>query len=144
MVVRLLGVHNSRDEGIVAWRSSHQKGGGISINGVGNGDVEITKCKFEENVALDGGGADVSGTPALIQDCIFSNNFAENNGGGIHNGYRGNTRIVRCVLSNNKADYAGGGIQNLYSLSEVIDCTIEGNEALVGGGSETAALLWSG
>jgi len=68
-----------------------------------------------------------------VINCTFSENSAQNEGGGIYN-YRGNSILVNCTLSGNSAVDYGGGIYNDQSNSNMDNCTISENSAQYGGG----------
>ncbi len=69
-----------------------------------------------------------------IANCIFNNNFSNNNaendddiaerGGGMANYYNSNPTVIDCVFTNN-----GGGILNKNSMPIVTNCTFKDNHA---------------
>ncbi|MFU8833211.1 MAG: choice-of-anchor Q domain-containing protein, partial [Wenzhouxiangella sp.] len=80
-----------------------------------------------------GGGIWNLGTLALT-DSVVSGNFAEVSGGGIAND--GILHITRSTISGNSVALfgSGGGIENFEAELTIVDSTISGNAADIGGG----------
>ena len=92
-----------------------KNGAGLLIE-TGSGNPTIKNCIFSENIAdVDGGGLNRSDTKITIDSCIFINNSANNGGGGgmlTHLGHDTST-INNCIFIGNKAFGSGGGIRHI-------------------------------
>ena len=138
-------------------------GGGISISD--SSSPTITNCEFSQNVAggiscssssstisisesaFTGNGADgvignggaihCSTSSSTIEDCEFTDNTADGDGGGIFCTNSSSPTIERCVFSGNTADDDGGGFYSLHSTPTLINCLFIENEAENGGGIAT-------
>ncbi len=104
-------------------------GGAIWLS---SGDVEITRCTFVGNHAINGAGISCSGQGARITQCVFVENRAFN-GGALD--FRANTAIVTdCLFVGNTAT-RGGAVSCWYdSAPEITGCTLVANEASDQGG----------
>jgi len=84
----------------------------------------------------NGAGISVDEAAPTIEDCIFVNNNAYFNGGGIYWGYSTTLGFIRnCVFHGNTGEYRGGGISlsNAAVSPEITDCVFYDNEAALGG-----------
>ncbi|MBL7077846.1 MAG: hypothetical protein ISS31_10280 [Kiritimatiellae bacterium] len=87
----------------------------------------------------NGGGIAVIHAAATIEDCIFSNNTASMNGGGVQYGYAATAGAIRnCVFYGNSASYRGGGINCDHGHGEnvapaITGCVFYDNDAGSGG-----------
>lgn len=92
------------------------------------------RCIFRNNRSGEGGGLYVwFPCAAWIEDCEFDGNTAAR-GGGLFTYYASNVLIERTVFRNNVASEAGGAIDmSMEQYPDVIECTFEGNEAVLGG-----------
>lgn len=123
-------------------------GGGVGNNSVAaNTDILIDDCIIRRNTATHGGGVRIKGT---IQNSIIENNSTTNNAGGgahMHTGrmvnciVRGNTsgdntggvrmygkgQLINSLIVNNTAVGEIGGVSIEFANSDVIGCTIVGN-----------------
>jgi Bacterial Ig-like domain (group 3) len=137
-------VDNDGDKG----SASGGVGGGLFNS---NAQVQITNCKFANNVAEGlGGGAicNVGGT-MVLGDSTIENNTASSSGGGLYV-VGGNVTITGTSIENNAANTSGGGIDfdngSAQALEEGVEAsdltiansTIASNTASDGGG------IWSG
>ncbi|KPK75116.1 MAG: hypothetical protein AMJ79_12490, partial [Phycisphaerae bacterium SM23_30] len=95
------------------------EGGGIYCL---NFNPNIINCIFTNNRAISNGGGLYGGA---ISNCTINGNQAEVNGGGICGGI-----ISNCTITNNRADGDGGGI----SGGIISNCTITNNRADGNGG----------
>ncbi len=146
--------------------SAYGYGGGI-FNSM-TSQTSVTNSTFSENKSENGGGiANVHPdnpyteyNRSTIADCIFSGNYAADNGGGIYNmnfvsevsdstfksnqaGYGGGiynngveteTTIKNSIFEENHAD-SGGGMANYNDASpRLINCIFSANDAGFGGG----------
>ena len=92
-------------------------GGGIALEPQG-GNLNISGGAFERNRAITGGGLMAFGgaifipknNPVKIENCHFSNNFAEKFGGSIYTGSEKEVTITKCKFTNNRAGNNGGAI----------------------------------
>ena len=93
------------------------------------GKIVLLRCQIHDNIAKNGGGIYCSSShnPSHFVNCIFSNNFADDHGGGINCFGEGRT-FWSCLISNNTADMGGGCY--LGANNQLYNCTIVKNEAL--------------
>lgn len=91
---------------------------------------KLTNCAFRKNSATYGGGMIDSGNGALLIDCRFSENEADD-GGALNTG--GTATLIRCNFYENRAN-DGAGIMNSGSLL-LKDCTFSRNVAAHSGGA---------
>ncbi|MFO0828265.1 MAG: hypothetical protein U0572_08955 [Phycisphaerales bacterium] len=128
--------------------------------------ARVSRCRFEENSAVQGGAAQIGGTqnvPITFANCAFTGNVSTANatgfgGGAIDAAYNGSHEFVNCVFSGNKAVGTGqGGAFRVASNSKITleNCTLAGNSAggngagiFVGTGPSASAtlkncILWS-
>lgn len=91
----------------------------------------VINCIFNDNIAaLDGGGIFSNGHSTLI-NCAFYCNTAGRNGGGLMNDL-GELNMVNCIFADNAATYGGGCYSSMSG--QVKNCTFAGNIALASGG----------
>lgn len=111
--------------------------GGSNLGGAGifgrDCSPVIKNCIIRNNACLksSGGGINITGSDALIIDCVFYDNAAER-GAAIACG-RG-VKIINCLIFNNWASSGGGGIYCMSEDTEIINCTIVKNTATFFGG----------
>ncbi len=127
------------EHGFTTGSAFSERGGGIYC---GSADAVITHCRISDNRSFSGGGIFVyigsGGGPFTISDCTFSNNEAENVGGGF--GFRGPQLVLtRCLFEENKSDSIGGGIYcygyiAAGSVVRITGCTFDKNRAEDRGG----------
>ncbi len=106
-------------------------GGGI----FNKGTVNLEKgASVIHNAAHNGGG--IYGNRELINlnGGTVANNEAEQCGGGIYIGYRGNISIHSGTISNNVAKNSGGGVHSLGGSVTLHNGTIFANDAYSSGG----------
>ena len=102
-----------------------------AVNGLGGGarcestNAVLSNCVLIRNSAMNGGGV-ASGT---VNNCILSNNVAQNTGGG---GYVGT--FNNCLFVGNAAAYGGAAAAIISGSANLNNCTIYGNSASVLGG----------
>ncbi len=75
----------------------------------------------------NGGGMYIHGAAATIEECIFANNTASMNGGGLSYGYAPTLGFIRnCVFYGNSAPYRAGGIFCDHGVLEYVSPIITG------------------
>jgi len=112
-------------------------GGGINTASI---DAVISHCRVSDCHAYRGGGLYVQSDPltgpSTISACTFSNNSAEQQGGGLS--FSGaDLVLIDCLFENNQCGSNGGGVYcygYFVSSVEIIGCTFLENEADSGGG----------
>ena len=111
------------------------RGGGI-LNWE-DGDASIVECDFEFNSANTGGGVYNYLCSPTLTDCTFVGNTAVDGGGVLNANPGGSSNIpvfMRCVFRENNAISEGGGIHNFSISPQILECTISDNTAAIGGG----------
>lgn len=115
-------------------------GGGVGENSVSsNTDVVVDDCWIRNNEASHGGGVRIKGT---IQNSIIENNNTKNGGktgpaGGVH---LQTGRMVNCIVRGNTSGGDAGGVR-MFGKGQLINTLVIGNTATgkVGGvGVESA------
>ena len=120
-------------DGFTIQNGQAAQGGGIVLRN----NTQIKNCKFGHNYASNYGGAisqrSSESISILIEDCEFFDNEATS-GGAIAD--YGNTSFVRCVFHDNRASQNGGGVRCVTSgsPSQFVNCTFSNNTAQQGGG----------
>jgi predicted outer membrane repeat protein len=111
-------------------------GGGGLVSG---GTLTVTNCAFNNNQALGGGGAILSGSGKLfVSNCTFSLNSTTGFGGAISN-VGGTLSATNCTFGNNTAGVGGGGIETeSASANSVTNCTFNFNGVASSGGNGSA------
>ncbi|MEZ5063177.1 MAG: right-handed parallel beta-helix repeat-containing protein [bacterium] len=100
-------------------------------------DALVERCTVFGNWSLHaGGGASITRSNAIVNDCLFMDNETfEVDGGGVLVKAEAQPIFTRCVFAGNRA-WAGGalGLGNLPNVT-VIDCLFENNDAVSRGGA---------
>jgi predicted outer membrane repeat protein len=97
----------------VAFRGNDGVAGGAVA--LGDGVHTVVDCSFEENDAVHGGGVHVSGEGTVsLEGSLFSNNRAEDFGGGLRAVSGFQVSFSRCWFLNNRA-FRGGGVHSLLT-----------------------------
>lgn len=99
----------------------------------------IQYCRFEDNIALSGGGAIACDTSdPTISECYFSYNQAVmsgyNYGGGAIWGILAEFLCSNCTFDSNSGDY-GGAVLLVQSSPSISGCSFTGNSAYTEGGA---------
>ena len=121
-------------DGFTIQNGNAMNGGGILLES----DAQIRNCKFCHNHASFLGGAVYQQSLAASRTFFFENcEFFDNeafHGGAIYD--YGNTSFFRCIFHDNHAQNNGGGVFCITegSPSQFINCTINNNTAKNGGG----------
>lgn len=112
----------------------------------GEAKLYIDDCKFINNRPTE-----TSPTPAslleisssynsqhevILNNCLFENNIASENGGAVEV-YIGNnyTEFIDCIFKNNEATNGAGGAISSCSPTKIVNCLFEGNKSLYEGGA---------
>ncbi len=105
-------------------------------------NITISHCTITQNSANWGGGIYLSGSNAVISNCVITDNQCKNNGGGIYC-TNSNPIISNCLISGNLCNTSpttssgrgGGGICANHSSSPTIrGCVLENNHSIWNGG----------
>jgi parallel beta-helix repeat protein len=117
---------------------------GVSGYGAGMGNDHsspiVTNCAFVNNNANYGGGVDnYAFSGPTFKNCIFSGNYAYQEGGGmINRSTIYSVSLINCTFSGNNA-YEGGGLYNIYSDPILRNCISWGNSSEVHDGDEATS-----
>jgi predicted outer membrane repeat protein len=105
-------------------------GGGISVAGSSDFDLEVNSCHIVGNTSgASGGGiawSSVNNNTMLVSRCNLIGNAALDMGGGIYS-TGSMTRIEDCNIIGNIAGHDGGGIYCSLGHSTIENCRIENN-----------------
>jgi len=116
--------------------------GGGAIHASDNSSPILSGCLFQENTAVDEGGAFFLGSNsgiALVAGCVFLENHAGVNGGAITCEV-GSLNATGCTLLRNTADEGGGAVHATTTATAFFTgCTFVGNEAALQGGCVRAS-----
>ncbi|MEE0936161.1 MAG: Ig-like domain repeat protein, partial [Methanobrevibacter sp.] len=116
--------------------NNHAYDGGAIYVGSASGKINITKSTFEDNYALNVGGAvSLSASSVTINQSNFYNNKALQ-GGALYVGGEGETNYVYNSVfeGNNATDGNGGAINWMASSGTIINSNLTNNNAYYGGG----------
>ncbi|TVR77992.1 MAG: DUF1565 domain-containing protein, partial [Saprospirales bacterium] len=117
---------------ITGAKNESESGGGLAVSN--SSDLLLRNLFISNNFALNGGGLDNVGSTLTIEDCIFNNNFAVEDGGGIFFNSAGVSLIVNTVFQNNDANGEGGAVAFIGSeLVNIHNCEFLNNSAVGGG-----------
>jgi len=116
---------------LITSNSASGEGGGIKL---WNSNPEITGNTISNNSAQFGGGIQWYESSPMIENNIIEYNAAEAGGGIVCTG-NSNPTITNTTIENNIATSgSGGGIASWESSLNLINVTINGNNAFEGGG----------
>ncbi|UCG48171.1 MAG: right-handed parallel beta-helix repeat-containing protein [Phycisphaerales bacterium] len=100
---------------------------------------KLSNCTFRGNSASGGsagGFYNMQQSDAQLVGCVFTDNSARYEGGGIYN--RGTAFVFNCTFSGNAnttySHSVGGAMSNRCPLSTVVNCVFTENSAAYGGG----------
>lgn len=108
-------------------------GGGFTLRL--NSDALVERVTVTHNHSIHaGGGASITGSNAILNDCVFAfNSTDEAHGGGLLIKAGALPVLTRCVFYRNDAFFGGAmGLGN-YPDVQAVDCLFLGNTALQGG-----------
>jgi predicted outer membrane repeat protein len=111
-------------------------GGGFTLRK--DCDALVERCVVAGNRALHaGGGASITRSNAIVNDCVFvDNEIDEADGGGVLVKAEAEPVFTRCVFAGNRAPWGAAlGIGN-FPIVTAIDCLFENNTAGNGGAIE--------
>jgi parallel beta-helix repeat protein/predicted outer membrane repeat protein len=100
-------------------------------------EVAVSDCLFTDNLANhNGGGLYNTSSKVTARRCVFRENRAYDGGAVYMNGIAGEdlTRLENCLMESNTAYVSGGGVYLLRSSTTLINCTIVENAAIYAGG----------
>ncbi|GGH66661.1 T9SS type A sorting domain-containing protein [Phaeocystidibacter marisrubri] len=120
--------------------TAYNRGGGI--RSVFNDSIYLEDCTFKNNIANEGGGVFIVGSPFHLKACTFSRDSALSyEGGGISIQGSDFGRLDDCNFIQNYTTSQGGGLASYYSDSIVINrCYFESNIA----NSAAGAVMFTG
>ena len=123
-------------------QSRPTQGGGMDARQLQPGSL-IANSQFISNTAGGdrgyGGGLNVSYSEVLIQDCLFEDNYATRDGGGLDILLASPVRLMGTSFKNNTAASNGGAI-----LAEQGFCSLKENSLEIGGGTLTGNQAYAG
>ncbi len=106
-----------------------------------NANPTFDECLIRDNVGEQGGGIFVNdlgtlGSSPLITNCIFEDNEAMDRGGAVYNSSDpGKTFIINCTFEGNSAVQGGAVVASSMSETDVLGCTFDDNNAVEAGGA---------
>lgn len=107
--------------------SGHSSWRPVTFQGSEGALCRLTGFRIMNGRTEESGGAILgNGAYATIENCIITENCADENGGGLA---KCHGRISNCVISNNAALDKGGALYNCGGT--IINCTIARNESLL-------------
>ncbi|CAK84354.1 unnamed protein product (macronuclear) [Paramecium tetraurelia] len=82
-------------------------------------DIKIEDSKFDNNQGLFGGAMLISGVSTNINNCQFTNNYANNTGGSIYFDYKTNSELLifNSLFADNTANIGGAVFLGNYSIN---------------------------
>jgi len=90
--------------------------------------TQITDCRFENNKASSGGACWFYAYNHVISNCVFINNRAVYDSGGLYFHPNGtNNLVANCTFTGNVASTYGGGMYASSGQTTIRDCSIIGN-----------------
>ena len=118
----------------ICHNNSRNNGGGINHHPtVEPKGVLVENCEFFDNDAVSGGAISDIGNATYIS-CSVYDNHASHSGGGIYCTANGKaSQFINCTINNNSA-LNGGGIYSNGTNSTFWSCLINNNTAQIGGG----------
>lgn len=119
-------------ESFLIENKAERYGGGIQNR---EGELEINKTSFIDNIANLNGGAIMNNSEwmIVINESEFTNNYSWRDGGAIYN-FRGKLTIMKTTLNNNKIGYGyGGAISNIEKELIIKNSNLYDNTAGGGG-----------
>lgn len=124
-----IGASNVTVRGFIFRNGRSDAGAGLSLNG---NSILIENCVFEDNVAVwQGGGLSAYNSSGTIRGCKFFRNIASGgktaSGGAIYASLCGNIIISDCIILDNSAEFTGGAVDVGSSPVAFRNCLFSGN-----------------
>ncbi|MCO5248595.1 MAG: right-handed parallel beta-helix repeat-containing protein [Chitinophagales bacterium] len=118
------------------------KGNGNSVIKNDNNGLSSTALldgfTIQDGNSSKGGGVYNNNSSPSFANCIFKNNQATVQGGGMHNEFNASPLITNCTFQNNSAGTGGGGVFNYYNASpKISQSKFISNTSTNGGGLAT-------
>ncbi|MCO5248596.1 MAG: right-handed parallel beta-helix repeat-containing protein [Chitinophagales bacterium] len=118
------------------------KGNGNSVIKNDNNGLSSTALldgfTIQDGNSSKGGGVYNNNSSPSFANCIFKNNQATVQGGGMHNEFNASPIITNCTFQNNSAGTGGGGVFNYYNASpKISQSKFISNTSTNGGGLAT-------
>ncbi len=97
-------------------------------------NLELYDCLVSNNTGSSGGGLFLSDVTGIVFNVVIEGNTATYVGGGmISTGFSLDVQVINCVFSFNYAEDNGGGME-LFSAPTLLNCTVFSNSTLGAGG----------
>ncbi len=97
-------------------------GGGAAVR---SASPLFTSCQIVRNNSVRGGGFHLTNAPITIDRCAFSQNDANDKGGGLFIS-DSSTDLVNCLIHENNGNF-GGGLFLDFGMPSLINCTVVRN-----------------
>ena len=97
-------------------------------------NCKLVYCNFSGNSAKRGGAVSWTGDNFILDNCVFTSNYAVNNGGAVFM-TRYDGVLSNCNFTDNKADKNGGAVYSEAQRSHIVNCTFSSNIAAASGGA---------
>lgn len=110
--------------------------GGAILNSL-NSSPDINACSFFSNTAANNGGAmaNVDSCHAVVRYCVFENNSTDEYGGAVVNSGFSNPTFLNCHFKANQSSNYGGAVLNTNSHPDFYNCIFNSNSATSAGGA---------
>lgn len=124
LVVEPNGVLISRS---TSFLNNQGAGDGGSIQAMEGSSVEVSRGRFENSIASNGGAIHTNGS-LIVREVSFWNNQAINLGGAIYGGQSTTASIIRCTFGRNAAVEGGPAVYSDGDRAPNLDWTLVSNE----------------
>jgi hypothetical protein len=114
------------DDSRIIGNSAGSSGGGVACRGVVSNGFQSTfnHCVFSGNSASYGGGIDCDASNPILAGCLFEENTASFQGGGLNGVNQSAPVLDACVFRANTSFDVGGGVSGSVNASPVLRDTI--------------------
>ncbi len=128
-------IYNYRSSPVVSGCTFMENSASVSGSGIHSsyGSLSLTGCMFSSNSSRIGAGIYSDETSADLVDCVFTHNWAEDDGGAIYF-HKSEQSFKNCTFSANTAEYGGGAAYFHDSDPNLTNCIFMENRADYGGG----------
>ena len=133
LIGRAITVRSADGAAATSIRGNNNNSVVICNNGEG-ADTILRGFTIRNGGGPEGGGMRNLNTSPTVIACIFRNNTANIDGGGIFNQSGANPTLINCLFHLNSTAGHGGAIYNDNSNPVVINCTFTDNQGNMGGG----------